>query len=88
MGREVVAAGEAQHCLQLHPEATLLGVTTDHLRQAGGRPLSGVSVLCGCGWVFVCLFVCVHVVCVCLFVYMWCKCGSMHAHVCDELVSL
>lgn len=43
VGREVLAAGEAQHCLQLHPEATLLGVTADHLRHAGGRALSGVS---------------------------------------------
>lgn len=42
VGREVLAAGEAQHCLQLHPEATLLGVTADHLRHAGGRALSGV----------------------------------------------
>lgn len=42
-GKEVLAAGEAQHCLQVHPEATLLGVTVDHLRHAGGRALSGVS---------------------------------------------
>lgn len=43
VGKGVLAAGEAQHCLQLHPEANLLGVTVDHLRQAGGRVLSGVS---------------------------------------------
>ena len=45
-GRGVLAAGEAQHCLRLHPEASLLGVTTNHLRLAGGRALSGVSVHC------------------------------------------
>ena len=49
VGREVLATGEAQHCLRLHPEASLLGVTTDHLRHAGGRVLSGVRVcVCVC----------------------------------------
>ena len=41
--REVLAAGEAQHCLRLHPQATLLGLSSDHLRLAGGRPLTGVN---------------------------------------------
>ncbi|CAI8034886.1 HAUS augmin-like complex subunit 4 [Geodia barretti] len=42
-GREVLAAGEAQHCLRLHPQATLLGLSSDHLRLAGGRPLTGTG---------------------------------------------
>ena len=42
-GREVLAAAEAQHCLRLHPDVPLLGVTPEHLRLTGGRPLSGVS---------------------------------------------
>ena len=50
VGREVLGAGEAQHCLQLQPETSLLGLTTDHLRHTGGRPLSGVS-----EYVYVCV---------------------------------
>ena len=49
MGRRVLVAAEAQHCLRLHPEATLLGVTTDHLRRSAGSALTGVNVcVCVC----------------------------------------
>ena len=60
MGRRVLVAAEAQHCLRLHPEATLLGVTTDHLRHSAGSALTGVNVC-------VCVCVCCRyaVLCIC-----------------------
>lgn len=39
-----MAAAEAQHCLRLHPEASLLGVTAEHLRQSSDVGLTGVCV--------------------------------------------
>ena len=62
-GRALLAAGEAQHCLRLHPEASLLGLSTEHLRMAGGRTLSGVlHVLCVCVCVCVCVCMCAQCV--------------------------
>lgn len=47
-GRELLAAAEAQHCVRLHPDTNLLGLTTDHLRLTGGKALSGVRVFVVC----------------------------------------
>ena len=61
MGRRVLVAAEAQHCLRLHPEATLLGVTTDHLRHSAGSALTGVNV---------CVCVCVYAADMQYYVYV------------------
>lgn len=37
-----MAAAEAQHCLRLHPEASLLGVTAEHLRESANVGMTGV----------------------------------------------
>ena len=41
-GQLGMAAAEAQHCLRLHPEASLLGVTTEHLRESANVGMTGV----------------------------------------------
>ena len=43
-GRLDLVAAEAQHCLRLHPEASLLGVTTEHLRQSADMGVTRVCV--------------------------------------------
>ena len=43
---DCLTAGEVQHCLEVSPDATLLGLTDEHLRAVNPVPGAHVSV-CG-----------------------------------------